>query len=379
MKYFRLLFIALNLLVVGYASPAFADAVNDMNTANALVRDGKLDEALEIYQRIKANGALKNELTYNVAVAHYRMGDLKTAKAMFTEIAASSDIKLAPASRYNLGNCFYADALTVAEQDPKSAIELLKNAIDHYRASLAGNPRHVDARANIELAVELIEKLKQDEQKQDEQNQDEQKQDEQKQDEQKQDEQKQDEQKQDEQKQDEQKQDEQKQDEQKQDEQKQDEQKQDEQKQDEQKQDEQKQDEQKQDEQKQDEQKQDEHKKRQQQDNASQEGDNNRTEAGNSESQDRPEEQDPSPTEEQAPDSEDQSVPSGELKSANEQDLRDAKERIGGEENRSIKEGVLSKEEAFKMLQAVRDRDMLRRLRQEQIERQMRVPTERDW
>ena len=40
---------------------------------------------------------------------------------------------------------------------------------------------------------------------------------------------------------------------------------------------------------------------------------------------------------------------------------------------------VMTKEEALKMLQAVRDRDMLRRLRQEQIERSRHVPVDRDW
>ncbi len=39
----------------------------------------------------------------------------------------------------------------------------------------------------------------------------------------------------------------------------------------------------------------------------------------------------------------------------------------------------MTKQEALKMLQSVRDRDMLRRLRQEQFERRRHVPTERDW
>ena len=45
----------------------------------------------------------------------------------------------------------------------------------------------------------------------------------------------------------------------------------------------------------------------------------------------------------------------------------------------SEKEGAMSREEALKMLQSVRDRDMLRRLRQEQLERSRRRPVDRDW
>ncbi|MDG2014232.1 MAG: hypothetical protein P8J33_12045, partial [Pirellulaceae bacterium] len=42
-------------------------------------------------------------------------------------------------------------------------------------------------------------------------------------------------------------------------------------------------------------------------------------------------------------------------------------------------EARMSREEALKMLQSVRDRDMLRRLRQQQRERSRRRPVDRDW
>jgi len=40
---------------------------------------------------------------------------------------------------------------------------------------------------------------------------------------------------------------------------------------------------------------------------------------------------------------------------------------------------MMSRQEALKLLQAVRDRDMLRRLRQRQRQRQRRVNVEKDW
>jgi len=40
---------------------------------------------------------------------------------------------------------------------------------------------------------------------------------------------------------------------------------------------------------------------------------------------------------------------------------------------------MMSKQEALKLLQAVRDRDMLRRLKQQQQQRQRRIQVDKDW
>ncbi len=40
---------------------------------------------------------------------------------------------------------------------------------------------------------------------------------------------------------------------------------------------------------------------------------------------------------------------------------------------------MMSRQEALKLLQAVRDRDMLRRLRQQRQQRQRRIKVDKDW
>ena len=42
-------------------------------------------------------------------------------------------------------------------------------------------------------------------------------------------------------------------------------------------------------------------------------------------------------------------------------------------------DGLMTREEALKMLQSVRDRDMLRRLQQQRRQRIRRVPVDKDW
>ncbi len=44
-----------------------------------------------------------------------------------------------------------------------------------------------------------------------------------------------------------------------------------------------------------------------------------------------------------------------------------------------LKEGLMTREEALKMLQSVRDREMLRKLRLERQQRSRHIPVERDW
>ena len=370
------------LLLAALAWPSFASAssleseiasANRINAANAMLREGKIAEAIDGYQQVRPADAHRDALDYNLGVAHFRSGDLAAAKEAFTGAAASGDAQLASSSRYNLGNCFYSEGLQQAEKDKAAAIESLQQAISQYRGSLRGNSDNPDARANIELASQLIHKLE-EEQKQQQQQQDQQNQDQQKQEQQNQDQQNQDQQQQgsgDDQQEDQQN---------SQSQSSEDQQSNDQKNQSESSQDSQSDDSANQDQQ----QKQDLSQPADQQDQQQQPG---------QESQDQDQSQDhqsnqraadgsqasstgePSAEEENA---ELQEIPQGKLSTANEQD-QDHQPARAAMADPNAKDGLMSKEEALKMLQAVRDRDMLRRLRQEQAERSRHVPVDRDW
>ena len=146
------------------------DSAKQINAANSLVRDGKFDEAIQQYSQVKATATVRDELDYNLAVAEFRKGEVNVAKELFTAAATSTNANIAANSRYNIGNCLYSKALESALQEKTVAIEQLREAISQYRDSLRLNGDNADARANIELAGEMIRKL-QDEQKQEEQQQ----------------------------------------------------------------------------------------------------------------------------------------------------------------------------------------------------------------
>ena len=159
----------------GQASDQQAIA-SKINAANELVRNNESEKAIAAFSQIVVSddSSFRDELNYNLASAHYHNSDLEAAKTLLEETARSSNTSIASDSRYNLGNCHYAQALLAAEQRPETAIDELEQAIAHYRSSLRLNRQRSDARENIERARKLIEQLKnpQKDEKQDQKSED---------------------------------------------------------------------------------------------------------------------------------------------------------------------------------------------------------------
>lgn len=377
-----------------------AKSAKQMNQANALVRDGKFGEAIQEYGKITTGETARDMLAYNQAVAHFRNGEVDAAQSLFETGASSTNTAIAADSRYNLGNCQYTRALNTAKQDRTAAIEQLTDAISHYRGSLRGNPDNVDARANIELASELIRKLREEQEQQEQQNQDQQDQKPQQQDQSGQGE----------------------------DEPQKDSQTTDEEKQNKEQDSSDKSDS---DESKSDEQSDENRSGAETQNDPSKSNDENESESDQpneqqpgdprSDSQDKQNQasgeqesaqeqeqpasadqqdsqtgqpqnrQQPNPGQQSAAESSppeeemgvnetnDKTVPTGDLTAANQQDKNGDPGKRVAMPDPDAREGLITREEALKMLQAVRDRDMLRRLKQERIERTRHVPVDRDW
>lgn len=374
--------------VTAQSPVSIRQTATEINAANTLLRDGKVDEALDAYRRIVPVEQQRDELSYNMAVAEYRKGNIDAAEKLFTDVVGTDSPTIAADTRYNLGNCQYAAALKVAEQDKPAAIELLRKAIANYRGALRGKPNSPDARANIELAGELIRRLEQEQKKEDQH----QKQDDQQQqnEDKHQDQQNKDQQNQDEQKQQDKSQDSESQKEESQqdsDQPKSDSQdsKSDQETSDEpQKQDEQtaadqtQEDEQNSAPQKED-QTADEQHKNDQQDSSDQQSQPKSLDSKRKQQQPSGEQQ---PEDEGTPDEQEakhEPVPTGDLKAASEQEQDKQPEGAAGTADQNGKEGLMTREEALKMLQSVRDRDMLRRMQQQRQERSRRVRVEKDW
>ena len=311
---------------------SFAAMLSDVSSpAGADETTGQKQQAVSpvAFEGPSVESDLAYEAIYNQGVTQYREGQYAEARDSFTRSTAVADRALEARARFNLANCDYAEALALRAENPDEADEAiakLETAISHYRGAIEANPQDADARANAELAQLFIDQIQQEQEQQEQEQQEQDQQDQQEQDEQEQ-----------QQEQGEQEQNEQEQNEQ---EQQQGEQEQGEQDQDQQEQNEQEQNEQEQDEQEQNEQEQDQ-----------QEG-----------------EQD----QQQTPGS------SGGTQTENSNEKPEGHHGIGssadGQEPRAMTE-----EEAEKMLQAVRDRDLKRRYEKLRKTQRYYQPVDRDW
>ena len=159
-------------------------------TGNEAFAQQAYEEALRSYQQAQAESPALAEPFYNAANVLYREGKYEEALKELQKAASFPQAdKVAQASLFNAGNSAY---------NTKS----WETAIESYRQTLLRNPDDVDAKHNLELALQQQQQEQQDQQQQDQQSQDQQQQDQQSQDQQQQDQQKQDQQKQDQQKQD---------------------------------------------------------------------------------------------------------------------------------------------------------------------------------
>ena len=138
-----------------------------INAANELLRQKKTIEAIEAYNAVDSAGSgAGDELQYNLASAHYRNSDIAAAKTLYTQTAASDNPQIARDSFYNLGNCHYAKSLPLAQQQPDLAIAELEQAVQQYRRALRLDRSFADARENLERARKLIKQLQQQQEQQ---------------------------------------------------------------------------------------------------------------------------------------------------------------------------------------------------------------------
>src|SRR5256885_11600013 len=80
----------------------------EINKANGLLRSGDVDGAVKAYHQVQSGAPERADLSYNMAVAQYRKGDVAAAEGLFKQASVSENDGLAAKARYNLGNCNYA-------------------------------------------------------------------------------------------------------------------------------------------------------------------------------------------------------------------------------------------------------------------------------
>ena len=174
---------------------AFRDAIT---RANAAMQSGQYADAATAFADAMDADPTSAAAAYNRGVAEYRAGKLDDAATSFAEAAALGDAALAADAMFNQGNATYQSALralegeatdadpagaagapqpaqpAAAQPDLAAATEAVSQALTHYKDAIAANPADIDSRANAELAHTLLKQLREMQQQQQQQQQQEQ-------------------------------------------------------------------------------------------------------------------------------------------------------------------------------------------------------------
>ncbi len=155
-------------LAVGAISAASAwcgSAAAETISAHQLVEEANeafsrddFKAALEGYKQAEVLKPESPILAFNAAVAHYKLREFDQARELLKQALRTRDIQLEAKAKYNLGNVAYSQALGKLGA-PGEAVELLREAIQHYRGALELDPDDTDARANAQAAQLLIKDL----------------------------------------------------------------------------------------------------------------------------------------------------------------------------------------------------------------------------
>jgi len=142
----------LSLLVVALALSACAPAVVRHNEAgNERFAENAFQDAVNEYRLAQVADPDRAEPYYNSANAYNRLGQIDAALAQTRQALKTADPALAAQAWYNLGNAYF-DARQWSQ------------AIEAYKEALRLQPDDPDAKHNLELALQKLQKQQQEQQ-----------------------------------------------------------------------------------------------------------------------------------------------------------------------------------------------------------------------
>lgn len=134
----------------------FLLAFGPFDSPKGLVEDGNLsfetenfDEALGSYDRALKLTKDAPAIEYNRANALIKKGEMEEALNSYQKAASSGDDSLRQSAYYNMGNALYRS-------------EKYKEAASAYKEALKADPQDEDAKTNLEMTLQKIQQQKQE-------------------------------------------------------------------------------------------------------------------------------------------------------------------------------------------------------------------------
>lgn len=133
---------------------------------NTLFADGALEEALSRYDLARQQKPDSPDLAYNRGLTHFKLGNLDQAGDILNQAVFSPDRDIEAASKFMLGNVQHLRAVDARQQDPQAAIDALQQATRYYLDALALQPDDDRLRGDVELAQNLIQLIREEQEQQ---------------------------------------------------------------------------------------------------------------------------------------------------------------------------------------------------------------------
>ena len=125
--------------------------------ANRLYRAGKYEEAVRLYRQALREGEDSPELRYNLGTALVQLGKFDEADEHLQQAVRARNADVRQRAHFNTGY----RSLVTGRNGGEGATERLAAAIESYKHALRLNPRDVDAKWNLEMALREQEKQQQ--------------------------------------------------------------------------------------------------------------------------------------------------------------------------------------------------------------------------
>jgi len=133
------------LLPWSLAFSLFQGPNKSIEEGNRLYEEGQFEEALKHYGEVEEKLGKRPEYHHNKGNIHYRKGAYPNAQDEYLQALQSSSRELKSREFYNLGNTLFKQGK-------------LQEAIEAYKESLIHDPEDTDAKYNMEIARQLLQR-----------------------------------------------------------------------------------------------------------------------------------------------------------------------------------------------------------------------------
>lgn len=145
------------LISIFLVAAGFGGAAGIVKDGNRLFHENKFDDAMQKYSEAQLGDPDNPRLDYNIGSAFYKQKKYDLAAQSFEKVINSSfDNELKAKAYYNAGNAYFKQAEAAGD------MENLQKSIDAYTEALKFNPEDEDAKYNLEVARQMLELKKQE-------------------------------------------------------------------------------------------------------------------------------------------------------------------------------------------------------------------------